>query len=365
MSTSTAAIMTGPHKPIEVRDVDMPALERGAAILDVDLSEICGTDVHLLDGRLAGVPYPIVPGHVTVGRIRELGGDQTDIAGRPLSVGQAVTFLDVYGSCGHCWYCLVAKATTRCPKRTVYGITMSIDRGPAGGWAAQMYLRPGTKIIPLDGVPPERYMAGGCSLPTALHAIERADITIGQTLLVLGSGPVGLSVVALARLSGAGKVLCIGAPAARCKMAADIGANDTLDIETHDADARREWVYSHTDGRGADITIEATGRPEAVVQAMRWTRDAGRVIVVGQYTDHGEVSFNPHVDLNRKHLEIRGVWGSDYSHFQRAVDVLRQTGENCPWDRIRCDRFGLREAAGALEAVRRGEMIKALIDPSK
>lgn len=77
------------------------------------------------------------------------------------------------------------------------------------------------------------------------------------------------------------------------------------------------------------------------------------------------MSFNPHVDLNRKHLEIRGVWGSDYSHFQRAVDVLRQTGENCPWDRIRCDRFGLREAAGALEAVRRGEMIKALIDPSK
>lgn len=365
MTAVRAAVMPGPGQEIDVRNLDMPALEPGAVLLDVELSEICGTDVHLKDGRLAGVPYPIVPGHVTVGRIAETGGPVTDIAGRPCEVGQRVTFLDVYGSCGHCWYCLVAKATTRCPHRRVYGITFGIDRGPAGGWTEQMYLRPGTKLINMDGVSAERYMAGGCSLPTALHAVERAQITLAQTVLVLGTGPVGLSIVALARLSGAGKVLCIGAPAARCKMAAEIGAHAVLNIEQHDADARRDWVLAETDGRGADITIEATGRPEAVVQGMRWTRDAGRLVVVGQYTDHGETSFNPHLDLNKKHLEIRGVWGSDYSHFQRAVDVLRQTADNCPWDRIRCDRFGLDEAATALEAVRRGEMIKALIDPKR
>lgn len=365
MSRVLAAVMPAAGVPIELRELPMPEPESGSAILDVELSEICGTDVHLLDGRLSGVPYPIVPGHVTVGILSKLVGRQTDVLGRPLQEGQRVTFLDVHGSCGHCWYCLVAKATTRCPQRRVYGITFGLERGPAGGWARQMYLRPGTKIIPLSGVPAARFMAGGCSLPTALHAVERGGIQIGQTLLVLGCGPVGLSLVALSRLAGAAKVLCLGAPAVRCAMAEKVGATAVLDIDHHDIAARRAWVLEQTDGRGADVAVEATGRPEAVVQAMRWTRDAGRVVVVGQYTDGGEAAFNPHLDLNRKHLEIRGVWGSDFSHFFRAMEVLKQTADHCPWDRIECQRFGLNEIAGALEGVRRGELVKALIDPRR
>ena len=73
-----------------------------------------------------------------------------------------------------------------------------------------------------------------------------------------------------------------------------------------DEEARQEWVLEKTGGRGADVAIEATGAAEAVVQAVRWTRDAGRVVIVGQYTDAGEISLNPHSDINKKHLEIRG-----------------------------------------------------------
>jgi len=77
-----------------------------------------------------------------------------------------------------------------------------MDDGLAGGWAEQIYLKPGTQCIRLDCAP-ELFMAGGCALPTALHAVERADISLGDTVLVLGSGPVGLNAIVLALMRGA------------------------------------------------------------------------------------------------------------------------------------------------------------------
>ena len=115
-----------------------------------------------------------------------------------MRVGDVVTFLDVHGTCGACWHCLVAKASTRCPHRRVYGITFGAADGLLGGWAEAIYLKPGTKILPLaPGVSPEQWIGGGCGLPTALHAVELAGIGLGDRVLIQGSGPVGLSACAL------------------------------------------------------------------------------------------------------------------------------------------------------------------------
>jgi threonine dehydrogenase-like Zn-dependent dehydrogenase len=355
--------MPGPGVPIELREIEEPALEAGAALLRVELSEVCGTDVSLFAGRLAGVPYPIVPGHVSVGRLEKIRGVLADVDGWALREGDRVTFLDVHRTCHACWYCLVAKATTRCPHRRVYGITYGLADGLCGGWAEAIHLKPGTLCIPLGSVEPERFMAGGCSLPTALHAAERAGIAAAETILVLGSGPVGLSLVAVAAMQGAGAVFCIGAPDARLESARALGAAATLDFRTHDDAARLDWVRGRTAGRGADVTFEATGAPQAVVQAMRLTRDAGRVVVVGQYTDHGEVSFNPHADLNRKHLDVRGCWGSDFSHFHRAVRIAADPRCGLPWRSLPVTRYPLAEAARALDDIACLRTIKALIDP--
>src|SRR5262249_30831001 len=159
-----------------------------------------------------------------------------------------------------------------------------------------IYLKPNTRVIRMEGSE-ETFMAGGCALPTALHAVERGNITIGDTVLVLGSGPVGINAIILSLMRGALKVLCIGAPDRRLAVALDVGASDLLNFEKHDESARLNWVLERTSGRGADVTIEATGASDAVVEAMRFTRDAGAVVVVGQYTDHGETLFNPHLDL--------------------------------------------------------------------
>jgi L-iditol 2-dehydrogenase len=363
MTTVQAAIMPAPRAPMEVREIPLPELEPDSAYLCILHSEVCGTDVHLHEGRLAGVPYPIIPGHVSVGHLDRIRGTLRDIHGTPFREGDLVTIYDVHGSCNACWYCLVAKADTRCPQRKVYGITYGVADGPAGGWAEQLYVKPGTRCIRLGDVPARLFMAGGCGLPTALHAVDQAQIQLAESVLVLGAGPVGLSAVALATLRGAGRVLCIGAPAQRLETARRMGASDCLDISMADEDARREWVLSHTGGRGVDVSIEATGAPEAVVQAMRWTRDAGRVIVCGQYTDAGTVMINPHTDLNRKHLRVQGVWGSDYHHFHRAVQVLYNPRAASAFDAIMTDEYGLGDMNDALAAVADGRSIKALVTP--
>jgi len=365
MSRVRFAVIPRPGAPVEIREVEAPDLEPGAALLAVELSEVCGTDVHLQAGRLAGVPYPLIPGHVSIGRLAAVRGDLRDVEGRPVREGDRVTFLDVHRTCHACWHCLVAKASTRCPSRKVYGITYGAEDGLAGGWSEQVVLKPGTRIIPAPDLDAEAYMAGGCGLPTALHAVERGGIRLGDTVVVLGAGPVGLSAAILARMAGALRVFVIGAPAERLAAASAAGATETLDFTTRPEEDRVAWVRERTGGRGADVVIEATGVPAAVVQAMRSARDAGTVVVVGQYTDHGDVAFNPHTDLNRKHLDVRGCWGSDFSHFHRGVAILSDRERAAPWRTMRLDRYGLADAQRALDDVAGGRVVKALIDPAR
>jgi len=360
-----AAVMPGPAMPVEVREFEDPVLEPGAVLLETIYSEVCGTDCHLHHGRLAGVPYPIIPGHVSVGRILEIAGEVADVEGVPFRVGETVGFLDVHETCGRCWYCLVAKASTRCPYRRVYGITYSADEGLLGGWSERIYLKPGVRIVRLpDNVSPETYIAGGCGLPTAFHAVERATIRMADTVVVQGSGPVGLCATALARLSGAGTVVTVGAPELRLALAAEFGADESLDVRRTSAQERVERVRGLTSGRGADVVIEASGNPAAVPEGLAMTRDNGVYVIAGQYTDNGAVEINPHVDINRKHVDIRGCWGVDFSHLYRAVVMLSRTVGRMPWEKAITARYSLAQAGQALRDVEELRVVKAVIEPS-
>lgn len=363
MGKILAAVLPAPGVPIEIREFNEPELELNSALLNVGLSEVCGTDLHLRAGHLEGVPYPIIPGHVSVGTLSKIRGTLSDMDGKTFQEGDSVTFLDVHRTCEICWYCSVAKARTRCPERKVYGVTYGVNDGLAGGWAQTLYLKPKTRCLPLNTADFERFMSGGCSLPTALHAVELAQINIGDTVLVLGCGPVGLSSIICALLRGAHNVLCIGAPNQRLQIASRVGAHATLNFSNLPLAQRMQWVHEFTAGRGADCTIEATGVPEAVVDAMRYTRDAGRVVIVGQYTDAGNACFNPHTDLNKKHLEIRGCWGCEFSHIYRAVQLMSNPARTKHWLSIPCKRYGLLDANAALDDVAAGSIYKALIDP--
>lgn len=358
-----AAVMTAPHEPIEVRDLPVPVLEPGAVLLETIFSEVCGTDVHLHHGQLAEVPYPIIPGHVSVGRVAEVAGQAADLEGRPVAVGDVVTFHDVHETCHACWYCQVANTPNRCEKRRVYGITYGIDTPFRGGWGEVIHLPAGVKILPIpESVPAERVIAAGCGLATAIHAVDRAGLRIGDAVVVQGSGPVGLAASILARLSGADPVIVIGDPASRLATAADFGADATLSVSLASPEERETEVRERTGGRGADVVIEATGVPAAVREGLRLARDGGRYVIAGHYTDAGEVAINPQADINRKHLEIRGTWGAEFNHFYRMIGVLERHGD-LGWERLVSKHFGLDEMNEALEAVAGGRVVKAVVKP--
>lgn len=357
-----AAVIVRPGR-VELTEIEVPPLEDGAVLLDVMLTEVCGTDVHLLHGRLPGAPYPLIPGHFAVGRVADLRGEPTYADGGLVRTGDVVTFLDVYGTCGQCWFCQVAHATTRCPSRRVYGITLGTADGPCGAWSKLMYLKPGTKIVPLEDIPPERFIGGGCGLATALHAAERADIRIGDTVLVQGSGPVGLNAVVMARLKGATEVILIGAPESRLDAGKRLGADHTLDILRTTPEERLTAVRDITEGRGADVVIEATGSPSALAEGLQMTRDAGTYVVAGQYTDAGDITVNPHSMLNRKHITVKAVWGIDFGHLYRALRVLRRYGGTTRWEDLLTQTYTLEQAAEALRNVEMGSVVKAAMKP--
>ena len=363
METVRAMVMTAPRAPLEMRQFPIPRAAPGGAVVETLMSEVCGTDVHLHHGRLAGVPYPIIPGHVSCGRLLETGGAVTDVEGRELRPGQLVTFYDVFGICGSCWHCLVARAGTRCPHRRVYGITTSASEGLLGGWAERIELQPGVRIVPLpETIDPMAFMGGGCGLPTGFHAVERAGVALGDTVVVQGSGPVGLNAAIFAGLAGAASVLMVGAPAARLQVARHLGVDDVLDLaEAPQGMDRVAWVRARTSGRGADVVIEATGNPAAFPEGLEMLRDAGRYVMVGQYTDAGDVSLNPHRHVNRRHATILGCWGYEFTHLHRSMALLARHAARFDWAALVTREYPLERAGDALLAMERMEVVKAVL----
>lgn len=358
-----AAVMPGPHRPIEIREFPRPELEPGAALLQTLYSEVCGTDVHLHHGRL-DVPFPIIPGHVSVGVVAEARGPLTDVSGNPIREGDTVTFLDVHETCNHCYHCLVAKQPTRCPSRKVYGITYGANDGLLGGWSEMIWMKPGVKLIPIpQGLTPETFIGGGCGLVTALHAVDMAEIRLGESVAVLGAGPVGQSIVAFSSLSGAGELVVVGAPADRVEYGKRMGATTGLTLDVPAAE-RLETIRQLTGGRGVDVVIEASGAPDAITQGLDMVRDGGRMVVCGHYTDNGAVEIHPHWQINRKHIEIKGCWGSRYEHFHRAVALTARFGDRKPWGAMVSGRYSLEQANEALDSIARQTALKAIITPS-
>jgi threonine dehydrogenase-like Zn-dependent dehydrogenase len=362
--TILAAVMPSPRAPIQIREFAAPELPIGGALLRTARSEVCGTDVHLWHGRLSGVPYPIIPGHVTTGTLDAVRGRLTDVDGRALREGDRVAFFDVHRTCGRCRACTVNRTPTRCPSRRVYGITDPAAEGLFGGWSQKVYLEPGVVVARLpDEVSFDAYIGGGCGLLTAVHIVERSRLSLGDAVVVQGAGAVGLSAAALARRSGAGLVVVIGAPAGRLVLAKDMGADVTISIEDTTPEARLELVRSLTNGAGADVVVEAAGSARAFEEGVKLARDGGAYVIAGHYTNVGDSRINAHEDINRKHLDIRGCWGSEVGHFLRALDALARYGHEVPWQRIGARTYGLRQLDEALAAAEALTIPKALVDP--
>ena len=138
-----------------------------------------------------------------------------------------------------------------------------------------------------------------------------------------------------------------------------------LDVtETADPAAARAWVRDRTGGRGADVVIEASGNPQAVVEGFEMLRDAGRYVVVGQYTDAGDVTLNPHRHINRRHATVLGCWGYEYTHLHRSVLMMARHRERFSWCAARDARVPARRGRAGAGGHGGARGVKALIRPA-
>ena len=175
----------------------------------------------------------------------------------------------------------------------------------------------------------------------------------------------GLNAAIFAQLAGALRVFVVGAPRARLEAAKRLGVEDTLDITAVTSPQERiAWVRDRSAGRGADVVIEASGNPSAVPEGLEMLRDAGRYVVVGHYTDAGEVALNPHRHLNRKHATVLGCWGYEFSHLHRSLAMMARHRARFGWAELVTREYPLSRPAGALEDMERLAVVKALIRPT-
>ena len=363
-----AAVLAQYREPLEIRTYPAPPeLKAGEALVRVELAGICGTDVHLWLGQL-NIPLPVILGHETAGRIERLGGGPLrDWRGQTLEVGDRVTWASSI-VCGECYYCRIKRQPTRCLGRRAYGISYCADEAPhlRGGYAECIVLRAGTAIFRIpDGVSSEALIGAGCGLTTAIHGLERAPVALGDVVVVQGTGPVGMACLALARQSGASKVVMVGGPDHRLQQARDFGADEVISVENvPNPLERRKLILQATGGFGADLVAECVGHPEAVPEGLELCRDGGTYLVLGQYADAGNVSLNPHV-ITRKQLHVVGSWGFEPRHVDRALALLENTTWRDHFARQVTHRFPLDKANEALETARQLRAGKTVIAPAE
>ncbi len=362
------AVLAAFNQPLVLEEVPVPDPEPGAVVARVDLGGVCGTDVHLHHGNLP-IPTPLILGHEAVGRVWKLGdGVATDFAGAPLALGDAVVWASGI-PCGRCHWCVVERERTLCPNRKVYGVNQRFDEWPrlSGGWADYVYLQPGSAIFKLPpGVSPEQAIALGCAGPTAVHGVlDVVGVEVGETVVVQGSGPVGMAAAMYAHLAGAARVILVGGPANRLGLAAELGVGHVhvdLFAVADPAERIRQVVAATPGQRGADVVLECAGVPAAVPEGFEMARRNGRYLVLGQYTDRGAVPINPHV-ITRKQLKVFGSWAFAEAHYLRYVQSLPQLAARFDLERL-LTVYPLADANRALADVAAGAVMKAVLAPA-
>lgn len=368
--TSRAAVLTAHNAPIEVHDLPVPqTLEKGAMLVRIVAATICGSDVHLWDGSLAGsqaIDLPVIPGHEMIGSIVARGeGTELDSFGTPLTDGDRVLF--THAVCGHCFYCRTPNMSTLCTNRKAYMMS-NCSRPPylVGGFSEYVYVFPESGRIRVpDSVDTAVASACSCALRTVMHSFERlGKLEPWQTVVVQGAGPLGLFATAVARDAGAQRVITIGAPDDRLAIVRTLGADETISVQEHPApEDRVNRVLELTDGQGADVIFEFSGARTAFDEGIRMSRYGARYVVTGQIDKPGqETTVRPGV-ITRRQLSILGTWSGDITHCWQALKFVEKTQHTFDFSQLITNRYGLDEVTKALTRMRNLEEIKPVIVP--
>jgi threonine dehydrogenase-like Zn-dependent dehydrogenase len=353
--------MTEYNAPLVIQDLPIPALEPGALLVRILSSTLCGTDISRWHGSLPlpkGHSLPIVTGHEPCGIVEEIGGTRTDILGKPVKRGDRITWS--YVACGSCFYCSVAQQPCICPDRASWGNNRS-DREPylLGSCSEYMYVPPQCLLVKVpDVVSSASAAASACAYRTVMHGFDRLGaIKSHETVLIQGSGPLGIFSAAVAKDNGAKRVLMIGAPAARLGVGLKMGVDTALNFEeVQDPADRRQWVRDQTDGRGADVVIQAATNA-AVAEGLALLRPGGRFVNIGM-GGPGAIA----VDQLPQQLTFYTVRSGEPRHWLQALDFMAARADRYPFDDMITAHYSLDGINDAMAAMASFQVVKAAID---
>lgn len=346
---------------MEVRNYPYPSIDRDSAVLKVDMTGVCGTDKHIFKGEARELRgkniFPYVGGHEIIGTIVEIGDRASlnlDYDKQELKVGDRVA-VAVEVNCGKCWYCRNHYNNTTCENQIMaYGLHPNAETPPflRGGWSEYMYIMPGTHLFKVPDDLPTGVAVFVEELAVAYHSLSRAcgpfpavneGFGPGDSVAVLGNGPLGILHGIMASIHGAGLRIATDLGDLRLNTARSLYADVTINASQTTVDERISAVRDLTEGVGPDLVIECAGEPEAFVEALRMVRKGGTVIEVGNWVDLGKpVDLDVMRHISSKNLHIYSVFhcGTDWSP---VLAILRQQQKNYDFASMITHRFGIDE----------------------
>jgi threonine dehydrogenase-like Zn-dependent dehydrogenase len=337
------------ERDVKVDDLPKPTIRKPTdALVKVTLGAVCGSDLHIYEGRVPGCEgWPL--GHEFVGVVEEIGAEV-----RRFKPGDRVVSA-FSTSCGHCYYCRRGWFN-QCVERGAFGYGEYF--GALGGGQAEFVLVPladtTMEAIP-NGLDDEQAIFVGDILATGFFAAERAEIKPGDTVAVIGAGPVGLMSIMSAQLFGPARVFAVDMVDSRLEFAEGMGAIPINAGESHPVEA----IKHATGGFGVDRSIEAVGVLSAVETALQCVRGGGTISMVG-VPNHTIGDF-PYLDVWQRALTFRAGWCNVQAYMRPLLDLV-QAGRLKP-ESIISHRMPLDQVEEAYRIFDARQAIKIVLTP--
>ena len=333
---------------VRVDEVGEPSLSHPAdAIVRIDVSGICGSDLHIYHGRVKIEPGFVI-GHEYVGTVLATGDDVRTVAAGDRVLGCFQT------ACGRCFFCRRGDFH-KCDESRTFGHGATLGSLP--GTQAEQALVPNADLVLRrlpEGMDDETALFAGDVMGTGYHAVVAGGVRPGDVVAVLGLGPVGLCAAQAARAVGAADVLAVDSVPARLAMAETLGARP---VHLTDDDPRAA-ARDATEGRGVDVSIDAVGDPRALELALRMARKCGTVQAIGVYAERCEVHMGL---LWIKALTLRSGHANVLAHVDRVLAMMA-AGLLDPRPLV-THRMKLDEAPEAYALYDRREALKIVLRP--
>ena len=354
-----AAVCYEFNKPLVVEEVDIDTPQRGEVKVRLAVTAVCHSDIHFIKGELGG-KLPFVPGHESAGYIEEVGEGVTSV--KP---GDAVV-VSLLRSCGQCLYCKTGRphmCEARWPLDTESRLRNkrgeSIAHGLRAATFAEYTIVDQSQVVKIPGdMPMDRAALLACGVITGFGAVvNRAQVEPLSSVVILGTGGVGLNAVQGAAFSGAYPIIAVDMLDSKLEAARNFGATHTVNAAKEQDPVKA--VRELTAGRGADYVIVTVGITAAVRQGLSMSGRHGMTVIVGLATESRSSSPMEYIDSEKT------LTGSFMGTTNLSVDIpklvaLYQAGQ-LKLDELITARYSLDQINEAIEAVEKGEALRNVI----